>query len=118
MTTSTTTHRSITGVGDDAELHRLAAEAKAAWEGLGHAIDVYDAAMGTPDEPEAEAAKAAASDGLQVVIETLCKTPARSLRGLTAKAGATKIDEGGMFDGLRQSIVDDVVRLDGDAGQA
>jgi hypothetical protein len=125
MTATTTTRRTLIAAavpiaaGDaDAERHRLAGEVKAAWVDLGHACDATDAAMGTPDEAEAESAQNAANTKLDNAIDALCNTPARTIHDLAAKARATKIDNGGMFDGLRQSIVDDLLGLDAGAGRA
>jgi hypothetical protein len=117
MPIAATSMRPALAGDDDAELTRLAAEVKAAWKGLGHAIDVYDAAMGTPDAAEAEAAQDAAGDGLQAVIDALCDTPARTIRSLVAKARATKIGDG-MFDDLRRSIVANLLALDAGAVRA
>jgi hypothetical protein len=66
-----------------------------------------------PEETEAEAAQDVASNRLEASIAALCDTPARSIRDLQVKARATKIDEGGMFERLERSIVDDVLALDG-----
>jgi hypothetical protein len=114
MTTTTTT---TIAADHDAELAQLTAEVKAAWVDLGHAIDVCDAAMGTPDAAEAEAAQDAASDRLSHAIVAMCETPAWSIAGLAAKARATTIDSG-MFDDLRRSIVRDLLVIDAGAVRA
>jgi hypothetical protein len=128
-----------------AELLRLADEVKAAWEQLGDACDALGVAEAKvskwrksnplPDDDagftmweaackrecdytEAKAAEEAASDKLSDAIDALCRTPARTIRGLVVKARATKIDEGGMFDGLRQSIIDNLLALDAGADAA
>ena len=127
---------------NEAELIRLAAEVKAAWERFGDACDalgvaeakvakwrksnplpdddagftVWEAACKREcDYSEAKAGEEAASDKLS---DALCRTPARTIRGLVVKARATKIDEGGMYDGLRQSIIDNLLALDAAAVSA
>ena len=125
-------------VGDDAELLRLGDEVKAAWERLGDACDVLGVAEAKvskwrksnplPDDDagftlweaackrecdytEAKAAEEAASDKLSDAIEALCRTPARTIRGLIAKARAASID--GPHEHITRSIVDDLLALDG-----
>jgi hypothetical protein len=107
---------SATNTDDEhVELARLAAEVRSAWEQLGQACKSTDAALGTLDEAEAEAAQDIANDKLQAALDALCDTPARTVRGLQVKARATKIDTGEMFHDLRQSILDDLLALDGGA---
>jgi hypothetical protein len=130
---------------NEAELIRLAAEVKAAWERFGDACDALGVAEAKvakwrksnplPDDDagftmweaackrecgysEAKAGEEAATDKLSDAIDALCRTPARTIRGLVVKARATKIDEGGMYDGLRQSIIDNLLALDGGADAA
>jgi hypothetical protein len=113
---------------DDAELIRLAAEVKAAYDAWGHAIArgadllewrrrraAFQRACGYTD---AEAGEVGACEKFHSVVDAMCKTHATSLRGLIAKARATLMDEGAMFDGLRQSIVADILALDAGAVRA
>jgi hypothetical protein len=100
---------------EHAELARLAGDVQRAWVILGQACKVTDAVLGTMDEAEAEAAQDIANDKLDAVISAMCAAPAHTIGGLIIKARITTIDSGGMFDGVRRSIVRDLLALDGGA---
>jgi hypothetical protein len=65
------------------------------------------------DEADAEAAQDIANDKLDAAIKVVCATPAHTISGLIIKARITTIDNGGMFDGVRRSIVRHLLALDG-----
>jgi hypothetical protein len=125
-----------------ADLLRLADEVKAAWEQFGDACDalgvteakvakwrksnplpdddagftMWEAACKREcDHTEAKAGEEAASDKLSDAIERMCNTPARTIRGLIAKARLCKIDPDCIGDHMTESIVDDLLALDGGA---
>jgi hypothetical protein len=70
---------------------------------------------GTPDEAEAEAAQDVADDNWKSQSMLSARRRPGTIRDLIVKARAASIDE---FDGLRRSVIDDLLALDGGAGTA
>jgi hypothetical protein len=129
----------------DQEVLRLAAEVKTAWEQLGEACDALAEAEAPitawvrdnpppehangaertaqvtalkarcPGLAEAEAGATAAGDRLHDAISALCAIPARSLRGLAAKARVARLDD---YDRVAWSIVDDLLAMVEETGIA
>ena len=117
------------------ELLRLADEVKAAYDGLGIALDAFEVAETrwlnsnpAPDKEsgrawhewaygprsgydEADAAAGVASDKLHAAIAALNATPARTLRGLIVKVRLGEIDQDALGNLIHPSIIDDLRAL-------
>ena len=99
---------------EDAELVRLAAEVKAAYEAFCAVLDALAIAEARKSGlDEVRAAEAAASDKLSDALDLLCEVPAHTLSGLITKARTAEIDQDAIGGQLADSIVDDLLAMEG-----